>query len=92
MKLNWPGDEQSRIWREETEVAKGNKTNRSMKRPGEWQHVTLQFVPPRMWIAVDGKEVMAFEEAHWLPDADTFSLLTTDQVCLDNIRIYTKRE
>jgi hypothetical protein len=86
--VGWHDRRTNEVWRNSQEVQVTDKG--PFLDPGKPHHILAQFAAPRLLLVVDGTVSLDYTDTNWLPDVDTFSLMSgwaLDQV--NNVRIYT---
>ena len=43
--------------------------------PDKWQHVVVQYLPPKLTVLLEGQQVLAYEDKAWLAADETLSLM-----------------
>jgi hypothetical protein len=74
------------VFRDGTEVAKSDIHCPFVA--DQWQHVVIQFAPPRILLVVNGKQVVEYADNAWLPGLDTFAFRFFLPMQVDNVRVY----
>ena len=86
--FGWHDSKTNQLWRGGKAVVTNDQG--PFPQTGKWQHVIVQFLPPKAEMYVDGKLALEFTDPQWLPNLDTVSFFDwpgpTD---LGNLRIYT---
>jgi hypothetical protein len=90
LSLGWHDAKNNRLLRDVEAVVLDEKGR--PPEPGQWCHVTAQFVSPRCQLYVDGKLTLDYQDPAFLPGLDRIGLFTLGGSRFDNVRIYTSRE
>ena len=86
--FGWHDDKANQVWRQEKSVLVSHDPPFPVD--NKWQHVIVQFIPPKMEMYVDGKLALEYTDPNWLPDLDTISFYDWPTPAeITNVRIYS---
>ena len=87
--LGWHDAQNNRVIRNTETVLLDSKGPRL--ETNKWYHVMAQFVPPRCQLYLDGKLVLDYQDAAFLPGLDQLGLHCMPAQQFDNVRVYVQR-
>lgn len=86
--FGWHDSKTNQLWRQDKPVVVSDKP--PYPETGRWQHVIVQFIPPKAEMYVDGVLTLEYTDPEWLPNLDTLSFFDWPPPAdITNLRIYT---
>jgi len=86
--FGWHDAKANQLWRQEKTMV--TSSDPPYPKTGQWQHIVVQFVPPKAEMYVDGKLALQYTDAEWLPKLNTISFFDWPPPAeLTNVRIYS---